>query len=193
MRSYADTVASIKPFGTESMIEAAASYAPAAYRDCAWAYPVLDHGKAILRSEDALNCCLAAYGMMHAVKMVSALNHLPAAAQAEEFDVVDWGCGQGLATMCLLDILETESPGSMPRTITLADSSERLWHGACTSPSRQACLCALHPGEAVLRILRCPTCRSVEPRGGASSLEHHRRPRHRHGGHRRIHFCFRSR
>ena len=140
MRSYADTVASIKAFGTASMIEAAASYAPAAYRDCAWAYPVLDHGKAILRSEDALNCCLAAYGMMHAVKMVSVPDHLPAAALAGEFDVVDWGCGQGLASMCLLDILETGSRAACRGRSRSRTLRKRLWHAqACTSPSRQAC------------------------------------------------------
>ncbi len=124
MRSYADAVKSIVPFNTEAMIAAATAHVPSGYRGCAWMHPELDHGKAILRSEEALNCYLAAYGTMHEVKMVNALKNLPGSALTGEYDVVDWGCGQGLASMCLLDVLETGCPGRMPRKITLVDASE---------------------------------------------------------------------
>ena len=69
-------------------------------------YDDLERGKGILDDDDHLNMYLHSFGKMHKAKLDVAFNSLPVAdIFAEEVEIYDWGCGQGTATICMLDFL----------------------------------------------------------------------------------------
>ena len=92
-------------------------------RDSLWRE--LDHGVAVIDREELLWQYLYSYGQMHKQKMEMALNKLPKPADIvkEGYSVVDWGCGQGLATICLLDFLRARGIGSLPEQTILIEPS----------------------------------------------------------------------
>lgn len=70
-------------------------------------WEVTEHGRKVLRSEDELNAYIAAYGEMHIVKCRAALQSFPFNDLASySYEIFDWGCGQGLATLTLLDMIQ---------------------------------------------------------------------------------------
>lgn len=67
----------------------------------------LNRGRDALEDENLLNMYLYSYGKMHKLKLVKAFVSLFEHVDFgnEEIEIYDWGCGQGLATMCFLDCL----------------------------------------------------------------------------------------
>lgn len=61
----------------------------------------LSHGKALLKSNDQMKAYLHHYGQIHREKLLRAYKHIPSDFLKSSFSVVDWGCGQGLASMVL--------------------------------------------------------------------------------------------
>ena len=123
MQNYAELINGTNDLTMKKIISIATECAPAAYRNHAWDYYTLNHGTAILADEDSLNCYLAAYGIMHMVKMMSALKYLPTSAINGNYEIIDWGCGQGLASICLLDMIEHKNNAKRPSRITFVDAS----------------------------------------------------------------------
>lgn len=71
-------------------------------------YQDLERGKGILDDEDHLNMYLHSYGKMHKAKLDVAFSSIPDISKifSEEVEIYDWGCGQGTASVCLLDFLK---------------------------------------------------------------------------------------
>lgn len=65
----------------------------------------LSHGKALLRSRDQMYAYLHYYGQIHREKLIRAFKHIPSDFLKSPFSVIDWGCGQGLASMVLNDYI----------------------------------------------------------------------------------------
>lgn len=67
----------------------------------------LEHGVKLLESDNEMARYLLAYGNMHKEKIDIALNCIPdpTVIFSRPLTIIDWGCGQGLATMCFLDYL----------------------------------------------------------------------------------------
>lgn len=65
----------------------------------------LNSGTAMIRTAEQATAYLAAYGDMHRMKLDSAFEALSdqLSAITELIEVIDWGCGQGLASGVLLD------------------------------------------------------------------------------------------
>ena len=65
----------------------------------------LSHGVKLLGNENELMQYLCAYGKMHKEKIVSALDAIrePRNSFSKKVTIIDWGCGQGLASICFLD------------------------------------------------------------------------------------------
>ncbi|WP_337493119.1 DEAD/DEAH box helicase [Slackia isoflavoniconvertens] len=86
----------------------------------------LKHGVAVIDREELLWQYLYSYGPMHQSKMNMALEKLPRIAEIvkDGFSVVDWGCGQGLATVCLLDFLREKKIDALPESTVLVEPSE---------------------------------------------------------------------
>ncbi len=95
---------------------------PAAMRNRPWEYT--DHGRKVLVSDDELNAYLAAYGEIHIVKCRAALQNFPFDdLQMYAYEIFDWGCGQGIATLTLLDMLRERNKLSGLKKITLVEPS----------------------------------------------------------------------
>ena len=68
----------------------------------------LEHGLADLTSKDEMDMYLSTYGNIHQEKLLLAFNHLPRKVLAEDkISVIDYGCGQGIASMVLCDVLQS--------------------------------------------------------------------------------------
>ena len=122
MTSYEHDIRSVKHLRMEDILRIAGKHVPGHFLSCPWTHHELEHGKGILKSEEALNCYLAAYGIMHANKMFWMLKNSIKASFDTDFEVVDWGCGQGLAALCLVEFLQKHK-FTMPSRITLVDAS----------------------------------------------------------------------
>ena len=103
--SYVDTIRSIMPLSLDNIIKTAKQHVPDAYQHAPWTYPGLNHGTAILQNEEQLCCYLAAYGEMHKGKLKCALAKFPFKSLDKNFEIIDWGCGQGLASVYMADCL----------------------------------------------------------------------------------------
>ena len=91
------------------MREAAESLIPVERVERDKLYHDLDRGKGILDDEAHLNMYLHSFGKMHKAKLDAAFDAIPNFVQllTEDFEIYDWGCGQGTATICLLDFLSS--------------------------------------------------------------------------------------
>lgn len=122
MNAYENDIRAMENPGMAEIIRIAKGYVSPMYRHSPWTHPEVKHGKGILASEEGLNCYLSAYGTMHAHKMRHALQNCDLCGLEGGFEVVDWGCGQGLASVCLLEhLLEQGLP--LPARIMLVDIS----------------------------------------------------------------------
>ena len=85
----------------------------------------LNHGVDLLKNEDELNCYLVAYGKMHEEKIHTALSTLTNLKEIvkSKYQIIDWGCGQGLATLCFLDYIKEDLNNKQPQSITLIEPS----------------------------------------------------------------------
>ena len=74
-------------------------------------YQDLERGKGILDDEDHLNMYLHSFGKMHKAKLETTFSSIPdiSGIFSEEVEIYDWGCGQGTASVCLLDFLHSKN------------------------------------------------------------------------------------
>jgi hypothetical protein len=75
------------------------------YKYCTDVYNELARGTKVLISECELFGYMHSYGKMHNAKLVTAFKQLPVDIFEHKPNIIDWGCGQGMATMCLLEYL----------------------------------------------------------------------------------------
>ena len=89
-------------------------------------YEDLDRGKAIIDREELLWRYLLAFGKKHRRHLDIAFGKLPrpSSVVGDGYSVVDWGCGQGLATVCLLDYLKNKRIDALPKEVVLVEPSE---------------------------------------------------------------------
>lgn len=91
------------------------------YRKNPWA--CTDHGRKLLSSNDELNAYLCAYGEMHKCKCLAALQNFPYNRLPSTFEIVDWGCGQGVGTICMMDCLYERKLLNRLKRVTLIEPS----------------------------------------------------------------------
>lgn len=67
----------------------------------------LNHGIKLLENDDELAQYLLAYGKIHKAKVDEAIDTIenPTELFSRRLTIIDWGCGQGLATICFFDYL----------------------------------------------------------------------------------------
>ena len=84
----------------------------------------LNRGVELLDNEPLLQMYFYSYGQMHAEKLMYAFKQLsPYIKSAEKISIVDYGCGQGLATMCYHDFIKGCNLKQKVRSITLIEPS----------------------------------------------------------------------
>lgn len=99
----------------DKLVESCYNALPQQWRSRPWDY--LNHGYAVLDSEDQLNAYIAAYGEMHIVKCRMAMQNFPfdelvlsrndrgEITRLKQFEIFDWGCGQGIGSLVLMQML----------------------------------------------------------------------------------------
>ena len=88
-------------------------------------YEALNRGIDILDSEPQMEAYMHAFGKMHQAKLEYAFDKLPDDFLEEpEINIIDYGCGQALGTMCYADFLRQKGCGQKVKTITLIEPSE---------------------------------------------------------------------
>lgn len=92
-------------------------------------WDLTNRGRKVLDSELELDAYLAAYGEMHFIKCRAALQNFPCTSRDDEiqkhnYEIFDWGCGQGIATLTLLDYLQERGLLGRLKKITLIEPSE---------------------------------------------------------------------
>ncbi|MBL6433544.1 MAG: AAA family ATPase [Muribaculaceae bacterium] len=98
---------------------------PQQYKATPWAHPDLNHGIDLLASEDALNCYMSAYGDMHVTKCRAAMMNFPFNQLQGNIEIVDWGCGQGIGSATIIEILRQRNLLHQLRKVTLIEPSEK--------------------------------------------------------------------
>lgn len=121
--SYEETIKSFSPLSINDIIETAKKYVPSEYQNNPWAYPELNHGIALLQNNEQMSCYLVAYGEMHKSKMEGALQKFPFKQIDQNFEIIDWGCGQGLASVCTVDFLRQVGLLGKLQKVTLIEPS----------------------------------------------------------------------
>lgn len=112
---------------TQELIRYCAEQLPQNMRCKPW--EATNHGRAILQTEEQLNAYIAAYGEMHFIKCRAALQNFPFDSLTN-YEIVDWGCGQGIATLTLYDMLVEHKKTYGLKRITLIEPSEAALHRA---------------------------------------------------------------
>ena len=88
-------------------------------------YEALNRGIDILDSEPQMTAYLFSFGKMHQAKLKYAFSHLPTDLLLQpEINIVDYGCGQALGTMCYADFLHEKGYLQKVKTVTLIEPSE---------------------------------------------------------------------
>jgi len=88
-------------------------------------FEALNRGIDILDSEPQMTTYLYAFGKMHQAKLEYAFSKLPKEfLKQPEINIIDYGCGQALGTMCYADYLRENGYSQKIKTITLIEPSE---------------------------------------------------------------------
>lgn len=96
---------------------------PEEYKGRPWTHPELNHGINLLASDVALNCYMSAYGDMHVTKCRAAMMNFPFNDIQGSIEIVDWGCGQGIGSATIIEVLRQRHLFQWLRKITLIEPS----------------------------------------------------------------------
>ena len=81
-------------------------------------------GVKIIENENQLFSYFNSYGLMHHKKLVTSFKHLPQNIFSKNPHFIDWGCGQGMASMTLLEYLNDNEISHSISQITLIEPSQ---------------------------------------------------------------------
>ena len=121
--SYIDTIHSFSPLTFDDIIRTATLNVPNEHKREPWFYPGLEHGTALLETEEQLCCYLAAYGEMHKGKLACAISQFPFRNIDTDYEIIDWGCGQGIASVYMIDQLRKNGLNGKLKKVTLVEPS----------------------------------------------------------------------
>ena len=105
---------------------------PNQWKQFPWKHPELNRGIDLLKSDEALNCYMSAYGDMHTSKCRAAMMNFPFEELNGAIEIVDWGCGQGIGSAVVIDFLQQREKINWLKKITLIEpSSHALQRAVC--------------------------------------------------------------
>lgn len=129
--SYVYDIQNKRSLTINDIIQASYNYVPDRYKRCAYAYQdnegrTLNHGKAVLETEEQCCAYMVAYGPMHRHKLLRALDdsEFPYSALTNGLEIYDWGCGQGIGTLAVIEKLRTHGILNKLHRVTLEEPSE---------------------------------------------------------------------
>ncbi|MFT4019672.1 MAG: hypothetical protein QM668_22100 [Agriterribacter sp.] len=118
---YADLLAGVSANFIEIRNLCSQLYSVVASNEIFWS---LQRGVKVLTEQNQLLAYLHSYGKMHHAKMISAINAIQQNDLQGVLEVYDWGCGQGLASICFLEYLAEQEIDYSVNKLTLIEPSE---------------------------------------------------------------------
>lgn len=131
MGSYRDDILHAKPLTLDDIIQVAKAHVSPQNQLQPWFCHGLNHGIAVLQDEETLNCYMASYGEAHKRKLDKAFERFPWKEINGNFEIIDWGCGQGLATVYVAGCLRNLGLLSNLKKITLIEPGGPALSRAC--------------------------------------------------------------
>ena len=126
MSKYKDKIKKLPRVTLDAISEVCRGMLPSEYRSHPWDLPYGDKNFAkIFDQEDQLNGYAAAYTNWHKGKLHIAFDHTPSDTFVGEIAVIDWACGQGLATIFLHEYLEEKGYNCRIKEVILVEPSEK--------------------------------------------------------------------
>lgn len=128
--AYKDEISAIQNISFDSIRDISKDYImslPASERNKL--YESLNHGVNLLETDAQMKCYLFSFGKMHQAKISEVLPKLNISEfQNTDMQILDWGCGQGLATVCLFDYFKQKqvSLESVKRIVLIEPSEKAL-------------------------------------------------------------------
>ena len=130
MPGYSNIIKGSSHTNIEGIVELCHQMIPSRYKTRPWTHPELVHGINLLASDDALNCYMSAYGEMHIGKCRAAMMNFPFDELQGSIEIVDWGCGQGIGSATVIDVLKQHGLLQWVKRITLIEPSQQALHRA---------------------------------------------------------------
>ena len=118
---YADLLAGVPANFAEIRNLCTQLYSVVASNEIFWS---LQRGVKVLTEQNQLLAYLNSYGKMHHAKMMSAISPIKQNDLQGVLEVYDWGCGQGLASICFLEYLNEKQLDYSINKFTLIEPSE---------------------------------------------------------------------
>lgn len=117
------------------------------YELCDELHEALNRGVDVLDSEPLLQMYIYAFGKMHNAKLQHAFNKLQdRVVNSNQIEIVDYGCGQGLASICYHDFIKEHNPQQQVTKITLIEPSS-------LALSRAELLCScFYPNAEIIAV-----------------------------------------
>ena len=114
--AYIDRVQKLTDITVQHIIDISRNELPYECRKHPWT--LVNHGVNILATEDELNAYIAAYGEMHWTKCRASFQNFPFDNLVTNFEIIDWGCGQGIASLSLIEMLKERDNIGLLKKIT---------------------------------------------------------------------------
>lgn len=129
--SYIDDIHRITNLTINEIIRISNKYVPNRYKLEPWKYMdgqgrTLEHGTAVLETEEQCCAYMSAYGPMHRHKLMRALDEkeFPYSDLNDGIEIFDWGCGQGIGTMAVIEKLRQHNMLGKLRKVVLEEPSD---------------------------------------------------------------------
>lgn len=122
--SYDEMLRQWPQAGMKWLVETCKALLPEKYRHRPYRHPELKNGTGLLHTEDGLNAYMAAYGEMHVAKCKAALQNFPFDKLNGAIEIVDWGCGQGIGSLCVLKALTERDKLQWVKRVSLIEPSQ---------------------------------------------------------------------
>ena len=128
MREYANRIQSLQSPNFQQIRKIsndALSHFSKSERDIFWQN--LNQGVDLLDSHELMCQYIFSYGNMHEAKIQKALSSIsnPKKVFNTDIAIIDWGCGQGLATVCFFDFLKSQGIPNNTKKVILIEPSEQ--------------------------------------------------------------------
>ena len=129
--SYIDDIHRIDNLTINEIIRISNKYVPNRYKLEPWRYMdgqgrTLEHGTAVLETEEQCCAYMSAYGPMHRHKLMRALDEkeFPYSDLTGGLEIYDWGCGQGIGTMAVIEKFRQHGMLGKLRKVVLEEPSD---------------------------------------------------------------------
>lgn len=129
--SYADDIQKQYHLSFNGIVGISRNYVPDRFKSCPWCYTDgqgrgLNHGTAVLETEEQCCAYMSAYGPMHHHKLMRALDEkeFPYSDLTDGVEIYDWGCGQGIGTMAVIEKLRQHNMLGKLRKVVLEEPSD---------------------------------------------------------------------